>query len=142
MADVSRAPVLSGPEVQALIDDTIPSNGPKFVVESVGENRAQVRLVYVDGHLRPGGTVSGPTLMALADCAMWCAVLAMIGPELLSVTVNLNIDFLRKPPPADLVADAVILKLGRRLATGTVTMHSAALDGPVAQASVTYAIPT
>jgi uncharacterized protein (TIGR00369 family) len=97
---------------------------------------------YGDQLLRPGGTLSGPSLMALADTAMWAALLAMIGPVALSVTVNLNIDFLRKPGPVDAIAETRILKLGKRLAVGDVLISSDGDPEPVAHASVTYAIPS
>lgn len=127
--------------VEAFVMGTIAEGGPVFRVESVATNRARVRLVYDDRQLRPGGTVSGPALMALADCAIWAALTAMTGPEEMSVTTNLTIDFLRRPEPADVIADAALLKVGRRLATGTVTMFSDLSDKPVAHATVTYARP-
>ena len=87
-------------------------------------------------HLRPGGTVSGPTMFAIADCAFYVAVLAMIGREPLTVTTTLTINFLRKPAAADLRAEARILKLGRTLATGDVLVYSAGAPDPVAHAAV------
>jgi acyl-coenzyme A thioesterase PaaI-like protein len=80
--------------------------------------------------------------MTVADLAMWVALLGMIGPRALSVTVNMNIDFLRKPGPVDVLADARLLKVGKRLAVGTVSMYSDGDDRPVAHASVTYAVPS
>jgi len=114
---------------------------PPFRVEKVAENFAQVRLLYHDRHLRPGGTISGPSLMALADTAMYLAVLAMIDPVALAVTTNLNIHFLRKPIQADVIGEARLLKLGKRLAVGEVTIYSAGDPEPVAHATVTYSIP-
>ncbi|MEK6299882.1 MAG: PaaI family thioesterase [Acidobacteriota bacterium] len=111
------------------------------VVESVGEMTARVRLPYHDRHLRPGETISGASLMTLADMAMYVAVLAMIGPVLLAVTTNLNINFLRKPAKTDVIAECRILKLGARLAVGEVTMYSEGDSSPVAHATVTYSIP-
>jgi uncharacterized protein (TIGR00369 family) len=112
-----------------------------FHVEHVEENAAQVRLRYHRRHLRPGGTISGPSLMSLADTAMYIALLAMIGPVALAVTTNLNINFLRKPAPADVIGYAKLLKLGKRLAVGEVTMVSENESEPVAHATVTYSIP-
>lgn len=112
-----------------------------FEVEEVGEGQVRVRQPTGEAHLRPGGTVSGPTLMALADTAMYLALLATIGPVALAVTTSLNINFLRKPHPGDLVAHAALLKLGKRLAVGQVTIYSAGLDEPVAHATLTYSIP-
>ena len=80
-----------------------------------------MRQAFREGLLRPGGTISGPTMMMLADFAMYCAVLAAIGPVPLAVTINLSINFLRRPEPRDLVAEAKLIKLGSRLAVGEVT---------------------
>ncbi|QQS49469.1 MAG: PaaI family thioesterase [Acidobacteriota bacterium] len=112
-----------------------------FRIEQVAENFAQVRMVYHAGHLRPGGTISGPSLMMLADTAMYMAILGMIGPVAMAVTTNLNINFLRRPKPADVIARATLLKLGSRLAVGEVRMYSDGEDEPVAHATVTYSIP-
>ncbi|MCI0487690.1 MAG: PaaI family thioesterase [Blastocatellia bacterium] len=112
-----------------------------FRVEKVDDGLAQVRLLYHERHLRPGGTISGPALMTLADTSMYIAVLAMIGPVALAVTTNLNINFLRKPAQADVIAEARLLKLGKRLAVGEVTMYSEGENDPVAHATVTYSIP-
>ena len=82
----------------------------------VEHGRARVRLAYSDKFIRPGGTISGPTMMMLADFALYLAVLSAIGPVALAVTINFNINFLRRPAPRDLIADARMLKLGKRLA--------------------------
>jgi uncharacterized protein (TIGR00369 family) len=116
--------------------------GPSFRVERVDERFAQLRLIYHDTHLRPGGTISGPSLMTLADTAVYVAVLAMIGPVALAVTTNLNINFLRKPAQTDVIAQVRLLKLGKRLAVGEVSMYSDGDPEPVAHATVTYSIPT
>lgn len=112
-----------------------------FVTEHIGYGMARARLPFDDAHIRPGGTIAGPAMMALADFAMYALVLGMIGPVPLAVTTSLNINFLRKPGPADLVAEARILKLGKRLAVGEVTLSSAAGDEPVAHVTATYSIP-
>jgi uncharacterized protein (TIGR00369 family) len=112
-----------------------------FRVEEAGEMSARVRLSFDDRHLRPGGTVSGASLMMLADLAMYMALLGMIGPVALAVTTNLSINFLRKPEPRDVIADCRLLKLGKRLAVGDVLMRSENDERPVAQATVTYSIP-
>jgi uncharacterized protein (TIGR00369 family) len=101
-----------------------------------------VRQRYHNGMLRPGGTVSGPTLMALADYAMYVVLLSAIGPVGLAVTTNLNINFLRKGEAGhDVLAEARILKLGKRLAVGEVTLLSAASADPIAHVTATYSIP-
>jgi uncharacterized protein (TIGR00369 family) len=115
--------------------------GTTIRIEKTDHMFAQVRLLYEDRHLRPGGTISGPSLMTLADTAMYVAVLAMIGPVALAVTTNLNINFLRKPSAADVIGQARLLKLGKRLAVGEVIMYSENEPDPVAHATVTYSIP-
>src|SRR6266478_2562073 len=93
-------------------------------IEAVWERGCRVRQAFRQRSVRPGGTISGPTMMALADFAMYVAVLAAIGPVPLAVTINLNINFLRKPGTRDLTAETRLLKLGKRLATGEVTIRS------------------
>ncbi len=110
-------------------------------IERIEPGRVLLRLSVDDAHLRPGGTVSGPALMTLADTAMYFLVLSMIGPVSLAVTTHLSIDFLRRPAPTDIVAEAEMLKLGSRLAVGRVTMRNHDDPGPVAHAAVTYSIP-
>jgi uncharacterized protein (TIGR00369 family) len=101
-----------------------------------------VRLPVADRHLRPGGTISGPTMFSLADVSMYLATMAMIGPVTLAVTTNCSIDFMRKPAAGvDLIATGRLLKLGRVLAVGDVLIHSEGTIAPVARASLTYAIP-
>jgi uncharacterized protein (TIGR00369 family) len=110
-------------------------------IEALWNGGCRVRQAFRELHVRPGGTISGPTMMALADFAMYVAVLAAIGPVPLAVTINLNINFLRKPAPRDLTAEAKLLKLGKRLATGEVTIRSDGEDEPVAHVTSTYSIP-
>ncbi|GAA6148978.1 PaaI family thioesterase [Pseudooceanicola nitratireducens] len=113
-----------------------------FLVEEVRPMGVRVRLKVEDKHLRPGGTVSGPTMFALADVAVYLGVLGMIGPKGLAVTTNCSMDFMRKPAAAtDLVADCTILKLGRVLAVGDVMIRSDGQEAPVARATMTYSIP-
>ena len=102
----------------------------------------EVKLNVGDRHLRPGGTVSGPTMFSLADVAIYLAILARIGPVALAVTTSASIDFLRKPAAGvDLVATARILKLGRVLAVGDVLIRSEGMEAPVARSNMTYSIP-
>jgi uncharacterized protein (TIGR00369 family) len=135
-------PKMTVEELEQFLDRHFPDMAQRAVsVESVAENFARVRLRYHDRHLRPGGTIAGPSLMMLADMAMYMALLAMIGPVALAVTTNLNINFLRKPAQADVIGECKILKLGKRLAVGEVTMYSEGDTEPVAHATVTYSIP-
>ena len=93
------------------------------------------------GYIRPGGTISGPTMMELADFAMYVAVFSAVGPQPLAVTTNLNINFLRKPGKGDLIADARLMKVGKRLAVGEVEIYSDGVAEPVAHVTSTYSIP-
>ncbi len=121
--------------------EAFPQVADDFVIETVGEELV-VRLLVGDGHLRPGGTVSGPTMFALADVGIYLAILARIGPVALAVTTNASIDFLRKPAAGrDLIARVRILKLGRVLAVGDALIFSDGDAAPVARASMTYSIP-
>jgi uncharacterized protein (TIGR00369 family) len=113
-----------------------------FAVERADEAGVALRLRVSEKHLRPGGTVSGPAIFALADVAMYLAILARIGPVALTVTTSCAVDFMRKPAAGrDLLGEARVLKLGRSLAVGDVMIFSAGLAEPVARASLTYAIP-
>jgi uncharacterized protein (TIGR00369 family) len=113
-----------------------------YRVEHVDDHGLRARQPVESLMLRPGGTVSGPTLMALADAAAYALILAHIGPVELAVTSSLNIAFLRKPQPADVIAEATFLKLGRKLAVVDVRLYSDGGVEPLAQATVTYAIPS
>ena len=110
-------------------------------IEDAWHGGARVRQAWREAHIRPGGTISGPTMMALADFAMYVAVLAAIGPVGLAVTTSLNINFLRKPGRADLLAEAKLMKLGKRLAVGEVTLTSAGSEDILAHVTATYSIP-
>ena len=135
-------PVMTAEELENFLYSHFPERLSRpFRVERVDDRFARVRLIYHDSQLRPGGTISGPALMTLADTAMYMALLAEIGPVALAVTTNLNINFLRKPGQADVLAEARLLKLGKRLAVGDVLMYSEGERDPVAHATVTYSIP-
>jgi uncharacterized protein (TIGR00369 family) len=113
-----------------------------FAIDQVRADGIRVRLLHHERHLRPGGTVSGPAMFALADVAVYLAILAQVGPKALSVTTNCAIDFMRKPAAGvDLICDARLLKLGRALAVGDCLIYSDGLAAPVARASLTYSIP-
>jgi uncharacterized protein (TIGR00369 family) len=140
-----KAPVLSAKEIEALLGKEFPQAfhpGSGLSVEHVEWGACRVRQAYHDKHTRPGGTMSGPTMMALADFAMYVAVFSAAGAVPLAVTINLNINFLRKPAQADLIAEARLLKHGKRLAVGEVTIYSHGQDEPVAHVTLTYSIPS
>lgn len=112
-------------------------------LEQITDSGVLMRAHYSEQFLRPGGTVSGPIMMALADAAMYALVLSRVGPVELAVTTNLSINFLRKPMPGDVLAEARMLKLGKRLAVGEVNVYSdgGSKDEPVAHVTATYSIP-
>lgn len=134
-------PVMTVGELQQFLLDGFPDDPPTFVVEDANDREVRLRLPVSAAHSRPGGTVSGPALMSLADCTAWIAVVGQIGPVALSVTTSLHIDFLRKPALVDVVATGTLLKLGKRLAVVEVAMVSDGSEVIVAKAQVTYSIP-
>ncbi len=137
-------PVMTVEDLKRFLETDFPeihTDGKVFEVTDVGPGTVAMRLSPSQKHLRPGGTVSGPTMFALADVAAYCTVLAHIGPVALAVTTNLNINFLRKPEPGPLTCDCRLLKLGKRLAVIEASI-SAGMEGDlVAHASATYSIP-
>lgn len=135
--------VLDAAELDAFLAREFPQIYDQLRIEMVEPMGGRMRLLVDDRHLRPGGTVSGPSIMLLADVTFYVAILSMIGPEALTVTTNMTLNFLRKPASEDLLCDARILKLGRRLVTGDCLLYSAggSPDKPVAQATLTYARP-
>lgn len=129
------------PELQAYLAEIFPQLASRFEIEDLRPLFVRVRMTATEADLRPGGTVSGPAMFALADCTFYMALLAVIGREALAVTTNASIDYLRKPTPGGLTAEARILKLGRSLAVGDVLIFSDGIEGPVARAGLTYSIP-
>lgn len=112
-----------------------------FRAEEIGDGTARVRMPFDADFTRPGGTISGPAMMALTDFGMYAAVLGAIGEVALAVTTNLNINFLRLPEQVDVVADCRVMKLGKRLAVIEVTLFSEGMEDPIAHATGTYSIP-
>jgi uncharacterized protein (TIGR00369 family) len=110
-------------------------------IEELTDEGLRMRVPFRPEYLRPGGTLSGPVLMGAADTAMYLLILSQIGPVALAVTTSLDIHFLRRPAARDLLVDARLLKLGRRLAVGDVLLRVDGEREPVAQANVTYSIP-
>ena len=137
-------PVMTAEALERFLASEFPQAfypGSGLKLEDVQFGKCRVRQAYSDKFIRPGGTISGPTMMMLADFALYVAVLAAIGPVALAVTINLNINFLRKPEQRDLLAEARIMKLGKRLAVMEVTLYSDGMDEPVAHVTSTYSIP-
>ncbi len=132
-------PSLTAEQVQKYLVEIFP--GFDATIETVNNQGATVSMATGESHLRPGGTVSGPTMMGLADAAMYVAILGKLGKVALAVTTNLNINFYRKPKPGILRAEARILKMGQRLAVGDVLLFSDGSEESVAHVSITYSIP-
>ena len=131
-------------ELETYLHDVFPQvfRDGDISIESADGASCLLRQRYNDRMLRPGGTISGPTLMGLADCAMYVVLLSAIGPVGLAVTTNLNINFLRKGQPGqDVLAAARLLKLGKRLAVGEVNLLSGTSPDPIAHVTSTYSIP-
>ncbi|WP_265501394.1 PaaI family thioesterase [Paracoccus beibuensis] len=119
-----------------------PQVAGSYRVETTGPELLTARLIVAEEHLRPGGTVSGPSIFALADLAIYCVILSRIGPVALAVTTNASVDFMRKPAAGvDLLAQCRLLKLGRSLAVAEALIFSEGDEEPVARCSMTYSIP-
>jgi uncharacterized protein (TIGR00369 family) len=124
------------------LEREFPQVASDFQIDALQPDQIVVRLKVAPRHLRPGGTVSGPNMFALADVAIYLAILARLGPVALAVTTSAHVDFMRKPAAdTDLIATARLLKLGRNLAVGDVLICAEGSSEPVARASMTYAIP-
>lgn len=140
--------VMDATALMDFVAQEFPQVAADFAIEAMGavqdgeEGGMLVRLRVGEHHLRPGGTVSGPTMFALADVGVYLAILSRVGPVALAVTTNASIDFLRKPAAGrDLLARIRLLKLGRRLAVGDVLIWSEGSADPVARATMTYSLP-
>jgi uncharacterized protein (TIGR00369 family) len=136
--------VVSAEELERLLAQDFPEAfypGCGWSILDVWQGGARVHKAFQAQTTRPGGTISGATIMTLADLAMYVAVLGSIGWEPLAVTTNLNINFLKKPAPGALIGECRLLKLGKRLAVGDVTIRSDAEEDCVAHATSTYSIP-
>ena len=112
-----------------------------FVTEHIGRGTARIRLPFRKQHVRPGGTIAGPSLMALADFSIYAALMGTLGPVRMAVTASLSINFLRRPSAADVIGDATIVRTTSRLAFAEVMLHTDGEDAPIAHVTSTYAIP-
>lgn len=126
-------------EIEALMDQGFPDWRSFSQIVSVGERDLVLRMPFRKQLLRAGGTISGPAMMALADTAAYFLTLAQAGPVASAATANLDIHFLSRPHPVDVIATATLLRLGRRLSVAAVDLRSG--DELVAHATVTYALP-
>ena len=139
-----RTPAMTVAELDQVLEKEFPQfyhRGSGVAIEDAWFHGCRVRQAYRETFIRPGGTISGPTMMALADFTMYVAVLASIGPVPLAVTTNFNVNFLRRPAQRDLIAEAKLMKLGKRLAVGEVAICSEGHEDPVAHVTSTYSIP-
>ncbi len=133
---------LDGAALQAFLAREFLQVAEDFTILRVADHELDVRMTVAERHLRPGGTVSGPTMFALADVSVYLAILAMLGPVALAVTTSCSIDFMRKPAAGhDLICSVRLLKLGRVLAVGDAMIRSEGQEAVVARASMTYSIP-
>ncbi len=134
--------VISAEEMTAYLEEVFPQVKDDFKIESMDGKTTVVRLKLAERHLRPGGTVSGPSMFALADVSAYIATMAPIGKEALTVTTSCALDFMRKPEAGkDLIAHTELLKLGRTMSVCHILIYSEGLDEPVARANMTYSIP-
>ncbi|MCA9543856.1 MAG: PaaI family thioesterase [Myxococcales bacterium] len=130
------------PALERFLAEEFPqANALGFSLLALEQGSITLGLTASDSHLRPGGTVSGPTLMGLADAATYLLILANIGPKALAVTTHLSMHFMRKPDPGTLRCVARLMKLGSRLAVAEVHIHGGDASAPFAHATVTYSIP-
>ncbi|MDB5986830.1 MAG: PaaI family thioesterase [Nevskia sp.] len=133
---------MTAQQVTDLIHLGFDAKRPMLSVEEVRPNFVRTRLLYRDSMLRPGKVLSGPAMFTAADLAMYALVLSHVGPQLMAVTANLNINFLNKAAPGDIIADGKLLKLGRRLAVMEAALFSsAAPELCIAHVTGSYALP-
>jgi uncharacterized protein (TIGR00369 family) len=140
----ARPAALSAQQINSFLDREFPQinrEGRVFTVEETAHGMARMRMAYHERFLRPGGTISGPSMFTLADLAMYAAVLSAIGERAAAVTINLSINFLRRPEPRDMLAEARLLRLGKRLAVGEIALHSEGEEDMAAHAIATYTVP-
>ena len=128
-------------ELNDFLEKEFPQVNKNFEILKVNDKNFSMLMHISSEHLRPGATVSGPTMFLLADVTFYLATLSVIGPKSLTVTTNCSINFLRKPNKKNLISEARILKLGKTLSVGDVLIYSEGIDEPVAHASLTYSIP-
>ncbi|MDC0975505.1 PaaI family thioesterase [Alphaproteobacteria bacterium] len=134
-------PLMSKVDLENFLEKEFPQVSNNFKILKTKPNSLSMLMHISDEHLRPGGTVSGPTMFLLADVSFYLATLSMIGPKSLTVTTNCSINFLRKPNISDLISESRVLKIGKTLSVGDVLIYSEGIKEPVAHASLTYSIP-
>lgn len=134
--------VMTAEEMMEYLEEVFPQVNNDFAIDHMDGTKTVMRLLTAERHLRPGGTVSGPSMFALADVCAYVATMACIGKQALAVTTNCSLDFMRKPEAGkDLVAVATLLKLGKSLSVTDILIYSEGMEAPVARASMTYSLP-
>jgi uncharacterized protein (TIGR00369 family) len=139
-----KVPALAAEELTRLLSAEFPQVWGResgLSIEEVWSGGCRLRQAFRERSLRPGATISGATIMALGDYAVYIALLATIGWEPLAVTTSLNVNFLRKPGRQDLLADCDLIKIGKRLVVGEVMIREAGEDEPIAHLTSTYSVP-
>ncbi|HEY9217355.1 MAG TPA: PaaI family thioesterase [Phenylobacterium sp.] len=134
-------PILDAAQLAALFERAFPGSAQNLVIEEIAPGRVHMIGRYNAGMLRPGGVISGPSLVSLADTAAYAIVLAHVGERLMAVTSNLNIHFLKGAAPGDIHAEAELLRLGARSAVCDVRLWTEAPDVLAAHATVAYSLP-
>ena len=134
-------PLMSKIDLEKFLEKEFPQVSNNFKILNTKPNSLSMLMHISDEHLRPGGTVSGPSMFLLADVSFYLATLSIIGPKSLTVTTNCSINFLRKPNISDLISESRVLKIGKTLSVGDVLIYSKGIKEPVAHASLTYSIP-
>ena len=131
-------PLMSKIDLENFLEKEFPQVSNNFKILNTKPNSLSMLMHISDEHLRPGGTVSGPTMFLLADVSFYLATLSMIGQKSLTVTTNCSINFLRKPNISNLISESRVLKIGKTLSVGDVLIYSEGIKEPVAHASLTY----
>ena len=136
-------PVMSIEELEKFRAEHFAQSDPLHMkMERLDDMSLRARMPIADQHFRTGWSVSGPTLMFFCDAGFYMLVLSQIGPVAMAVTTNLNISFMRRPAPVDIIGEFRILKLGQKLAVGDALLFSDGEKQPVAHCQITYAIPS
>ena len=133
--------LMSKPELELFMKKEFSQVSKNFKILDLDLGSISMKMNVLNEHLRPGDTISGPTMFLLADISFYLATLSLIGPKSLTVTTNCSINFLRKPNKHDLTSKERVLKIGKTLSVGDVLIYSLDKTKPVAHASLTYSIP-
>lgn len=134
--------VMSADEMIEFLEQVFPQVAGDFAIDRLDETGCTMRLKTQEKHLRPGGTVSGPAMFGLADCAAYVATMGQIGKQAMAVTTGCSMDFMRKPEAGkDVIAEARLLKLGKTLSVTDILLYSDGNPKPVARSTMTYSLP-